>query len=52
MLDELYVSNFCISRVKLCEKESLFQNEMGFQFRHSAIRRVVAKTQEIISQFF
>ena len=33
-------------------KESLFQNEMGFQLRPSAIRRVVAKTQEILSSVF
>lgn len=30
-------------------KESLFQNEMGFPLRRSALRHAVAKTQEFIS---
>ena len=33
-------------------KKRLFQNELGFQLRLSALRRVVAKTQEIISSLF
>ena len=33
-------------------KENLFQNEMGLQLGPSALRRVVAKTQEIISSIF
>ena len=33
-------------------KESVFQNEMGFQHRSSSLRCLVVKTQEIISSVF
>ena len=50
MLVELYVSDSL--HLKPCEKQNLFQNEMGFQHRRSALRHVVAKTQEVISSVF
>ena len=50
MMVELYVSDSL--NLKLREKDNLFQNEMGFQLWFSALRLVVAQTQEIISSVF
>jgi len=50
MVVELYVSDFF--HLRLVKKKCSFQNGMGFQHGPSAVRHVVAKTQEIISRVF
>ena len=51
MMIDLYVSDFFL-HLKLCDKKAMFQNGVGLQLFRYALRRAVAKTQEIISQFF
>jgi len=50
MIVDLYVSDFF--HLKLVKIICSFQNEMGFRHGLSAVRHVVAKTQEIVSRIF